>query len=182
MIASGLYWETRSSAWGCRVMIALLKLYERCLDESVSRFSLVSNRSAAEKWKSNVRRLIWRLPDWWSPLRIVWKREMFRGVVITVALEPWVATSLAMSIMGTRWPGDMKGKREDTELIRSSYWYHCAGEPRGLLCREFCCEDCREFCLNLEEVHIIRKCKDTWYLMICSFVRKVLDLTKITGQ
>jgi hypothetical protein len=38
------------------------------------------------------------------------ERECF-GVVIIVALAPWEAKTLAMSIMGIRWPPPTNGKK-----------------------------------------------------------------------
>lgn len=35
----------------------------------------------------------------------------FEGVVIMVAIAPWCASNLAMSMMGIMWPGAIRGSK-----------------------------------------------------------------------
>lgn len=50
-------------------------------------------------------------PDSWSRWMDVWKERECFGVVIMVALAPWEAKTLAMSIMGIWWPPPTNGKK-----------------------------------------------------------------------
>ncbi|POO01808.1 hypothetical protein TorRG33x02_025850 [Trema orientale] len=94
----------------CNMLVASKKFLIKLRVASWLMFSHPSGKPASKAGKWRVRIWIWR-PD--SLARSIMELNLMalRGVVTMVTLVPCWANSLAMSIIGMRWPGDIKGTK-----------------------------------------------------------------------
>lgn len=81
----------------------MTKFLNKCREGRASMLSHPSGRPALADGNGTWRSWIWS-PDLLAREMIVLDRVAWRGVVIIVTIVPWWASSLAMSIMGIRWP------------------------------------------------------------------------------
>ncbi|CAL5419827.1 unnamed protein product [Camellia sinensis] len=94
----------------CNKLMATLKFLSRSREGTVSTVSHLSGRPASTDGNRRERRRRGS-PDSIARLMIGLNLEARRGVVTTVTVTPCCANNLAMSIMGMKWPGAIRGTK-----------------------------------------------------------------------